>query len=185
MEAELTVKTKFAASPIPEDATIRGVRALFSQAGTDPTKDRPSGEALIRRIMAGKGLYRINAAVDVNNIVSILSGCPCGLYDLDRIEGDTITVFVGAPGTIYEGISGKSVNGESRIITSDSRSVFGGPVADSKRTCVTSETKNLLMLIYFPTTAPKEKLDKAMTTAIALMSHCCGATATASGKSSF
>ena len=168
-------------SEISSDPVVKGIRAIFSQAGTDPTKERPSGEALMRRIVDGKGIYRINAAVDVNNIISLQTGCPCGVYDADKLSGDTITLFVGRQDDSYEGISGKPVNGDGRLLTKDATSIFGGPVADSKRTSITLETKNVLMLVYFPSAAPHEKLNDAINTAINLMQRCCGAAAVAHG----
>ncbi|MDO8339623.1 MAG: phenylalanine--tRNA ligase beta subunit-related protein [Candidatus Burarchaeum sp.] len=152
-----------------EDPVLKGIRALFSQVGLDPTKERPSGEALIKRVLDGKGVYRINTVVDANNAVSIRTGAPCGVYDTDKFEGDAITFSVGGPGTNYDGIGGQKMNGDKRILTSDSAGIFGGPTADSKRTCITLDTKGVLMLIYFPSSASRDVLMEAMKNAIGLM----------------
>lgn len=147
---------------IAENPTIKGIRSLFSKIGIDPTKERPSGEALIRRVTSGKGIYRINPVVDINNVVSILSGYPCGVYDAEKIAGNEIKVSIGGKGSTFEGIGGRLINGEGRILTEDSHSVFGGPVADSNRTRITPQTTKVLMLIYHPSNAPKELLKKAI-----------------------
>ena len=159
---------------IAEDEVIKGIRALFYKAGLDPTKERPSGEALIRRVVGGQSLYRINSVVDINNTISLLSGCPCGVYDLARIEGDMVTILVGKPGETYEGIGGKKMNAENRILTADAKSVFGGPTADSGRTCITLETKEVLMLIYHPASAQMEILKEAMQNAKIQMQRATG-----------
>jgi len=166
---------------IADDAVIKGIRALFSKVGLDPTKERPSGEALIRRVVGGQGLYRINSVVDINNVISLLSGCPCGVYDLAKIEGNTITILVGKPGDRYEGIGGKMMNAENRILTADDKSIFGGPTADSARTCVTLETKEVLMLIYHPASAPMEVLKEAMQNAKTHMQRATGGREECSG----
>lgn len=164
---------------ISKDPVIRGIRRLFSNAGTDPTKERPSGEALIRRVVSGQGLCRINCVVDANNAISIMSGCPCGVYDLGRIKGG-IVVAVGKEGDSYEGIGGRTVNACGRLVTRDEESIFGAPTADSKRTCVGPETKNLLMLIYH-FDAPPESLASAMEHAKKAMESATGGRRSESG----
>jgi len=135
---------------ILEDTVVLATRALFSSIGRDPTKERPSGEALIRRVAKGKGIYRISIVVDINNAVSMLSGFPCGVYDASKIEGGAVTVLLGGEGLEYEGLGGRMVEAGNRLLTADSRSVFGGPTADSLRTAVTEGSEQILMIIYSP-----------------------------------
>ena len=125
--------------------------------------------------MKGKGVYRISAVVDVNNIVSLLSGFPCGVYDSSKLEGEGITVLLGTAGQEYEGLGGRKVETDNRILTSDSKSIFGGPTADSARTSVTSETKEVLMLIYCPPGIEIPMLKATMEKASLLMQHAAGA----------
>ena len=159
---------------ISEDPIIKGIRVLYSKSGLDPTKERPSGEALIRRAVSGKGIYRINSVVDINNVVSLKSGCPCGVYDAEKIEGDEITLKVGGSGDTYTGIGGRALNGENRILSSDSKSVFGGPTADSDRTAITPKAKEVLMLIYCPSSVNSPILEQAMSDAVLLMENATG-----------
>ncbi|VVC04645.1 B3/4 domain protein [Candidatus Burarchaeum australiense] len=154
---------------IHEDPVIKGIRVLFSQVGLDPTKNDPSGEALIKRVLKGQPLYRINTVVDLNNAESIRTGAPFGVYDVDNFQGDTITFSVGGSGATYAGIGGQKMNGEKRILSSDELGIFGGPTADSGRTCITAATKSVLMLIYFPTSASPAILEDAMAHTIGLM----------------
>jgi DNA/RNA-binding domain of Phe-tRNA-synthetase-like protein len=44
-------------------------RTLYKALGIDPTKTRPSNEALLRRALRGETLYRINTLVDALNLV--------------------------------------------------------------------------------------------------------------------
>jgi len=161
-----SVLEKFKGREISDDMVVKGVRAFFSKLDIDPTRYRPSGEALIRRVVSGKGIYRVNAVVDINNAVSLATGCPCGVYDAEKIEGDTITVMVGGTGQTYTGIGGSPVNGEGKILTADARGVFGGPTADSQRTCILPSSKEVLMLIYHPDSAPYEVLTEGISKAI-------------------
>jgi DNA/RNA-binding domain of Phe-tRNA-synthetase-like protein len=180
-DASRKVVEKFKGADASQDATLKGIRSFFSHLGIDPTKNRPSGEALIKRVLGGKGLYRVNSVVELNNAVSLLSGCPCGVYDAEKISGDTISLVIGKPGQSYEGIGGKVVNGEGKILTADASGVFGGPVADSKRTCVRPETKEVLMLIYGPKPVGPELLSESMSKAIEYMQKATKANAEYSG----
>jgi DNA/RNA-binding domain of Phe-tRNA-synthetase-like protein len=152
-----------------QDAIIQGIRELFYNIGLDPTKERPSGEALIRRIVKGQGIYRINTVVDINNVVSMTSAYPCGVYDADKIKGE-ITFLVGKAGENYEGLGGREVNSENRLLTRDEQSIFGGPTADSQRTSVNMDTKNVLMLIYSPEKSENVFLEKVIEKAKNMMS---------------
>jgi DNA/RNA-binding domain of Phe-tRNA-synthetase-like protein len=152
-----------------QDKIIQGMRQHFYDIGLDPTKERPSGEALIRRIIKGKGIYRINTVVDINNVISMTSGFPCGVYDSGNIKGG-ITFLVGTAGQNYEGLGGREVNSKNRLLTKDEESIFGGPTADSARTAVTDETKNVLMLIYAPKNSEQVFLEKVIDKAKSMMS---------------
>ncbi len=175
-KAALVTKSKFQSpEKILEDPAIRACRSLYQKIGLDPTKDRPSGEALIRRAASGGNLYRINAIVDINNIVSLKSGLPCGVYDAGKIEGNEITVKIGKAGETFEGIGGRPLDAENKILTCDSKSIFGGPTADSGRTCVTISSSEVLMLIYSPAGSPLSNLEFAMNEAEKLMLEITGA----------
>ena len=79
------------------------VRTMYKRVGLDPTKTRPSSEALLRRVRKGDALPRINSLVDVINWCSLETQLPFGLYDLDRISG-SVTLRLGASGEAYAGI---------------------------------------------------------------------------------
>src|SRR5262249_51757218 len=69
---------------------IQALRRLYRGLGKDPTRYRGSSEALLRRIVQGKGLYFINTVVDVCNLVSIVTRHALGAYDLDKVKGDVV-----------------------------------------------------------------------------------------------
>ena len=96
----------------PEESAA--VRAMYRRTGLDPTKRRPSSEALLRRVRKGEGLPRINSLVDVCNWCSLEFQLPYGLYDLDRIEGD-VMLRLGEEGEAYAGIRKDEVHVAGRI----------------------------------------------------------------------
>ena len=119
-EVANTAKKRFADTPLGEHPVAGGVRRLFKSAGIDPSRYRPSGEALVRRILKGQGLYHINCIVDINNICSIESLFPLGVYDREHIIGD-INIRLGASDEVYRGI-GKEINIAGKLVSADGES---------------------------------------------------------------
>ena len=70
---------------------------MYKRVGLDPTKTRPSSEALLRRVRKGDPLPRINSMVDVCNWCSLEFQLPYGLYDAAQIDGD-VELRLGAEG---------------------------------------------------------------------------------------
>ena len=125
------------------------VRTMYKKVGLDPTKTRPSSEALLRRVRKGDALPRINSLVDVINWCSVESQLPFGLYDADRIQG-AITLRLGRAGESYAGIRKDSVHVDGRVALADDAGPFGNPTSDSARTMVTPATTRALVVIYAP-----------------------------------
>lgn len=145
-----------------ESPQILATRAAYKALGKDPARYRGSAEALLRRVIAGKGLPRINAVVDIINVVSVESRLPIGLYDLANVKGD-IVFRAGRAGETYKGIGKYDLNLEGLPVFCDALGPYGSPTSDSERTMVTSETKNVLaILISFAGAEGLEKNAKRM-----------------------
>jgi DNA/RNA-binding domain of Phe-tRNA-synthetase-like protein len=144
------------------NADIGQVRTMYKRLGIDPTKVRPSSEALLRRVRKGEPLPRINSLVDICNWCSLETQLPFGLYDLDRLEGENVTLRVGAAGEGYEGIRKDRVNVDGRITLADAVGAFGNPTSDSARTMVTLQTTRVFFLIYCPREHAAHALEKAL-----------------------
>lgn len=125
---------------------LRDARDLYKSFGMEPSRHRPSSEALLRRVLKGKGLYRISNAVDVCNLASLSFLLPIGMYDLDRIEGDAV-MRVGREGEGYPGIRKGPVNLGGRLGLFDGAGGFGSPTSDSDRTRVREDTSGILAVI--------------------------------------
>lgn len=142
---------------ILESPQIVSARAAYKALGKDPARYRGSAEALLRRVIAGKGLPRINAVVDIINLISVESRMPIGLYDLAHVSGD-IVFRAGRAGETYKGIGKYDLNLEGLPVFSDALGPHGSPTSDSERTMVTSQTKNALAVII--SFGGKEGLDR-------------------------
>jgi DNA/RNA-binding domain of Phe-tRNA-synthetase-like protein len=140
-----------------EAAAILAARAGYKTLGKDPARYRGSAEALLRRVIAGKGLPRINNVVDAINLVSVESRLPVGLYDLSHVHGDII-FRAGRAGETYKGIGKYDLNLEGLPVFSDAAGPHGSPTSDSERTMVTLATKQVIAIIISfggPETLPR------------------------------
>jgi DNA/RNA-binding domain of Phe-tRNA-synthetase-like protein len=138
-----------------DDAAITAaVRTMYKRVGLDPTKTRPSSEALLRRVRRGEELPRINSLVDVINWCSLESQLPFGLYDADRVQG-LVTLRLGRPGEAYPGIRKDMVHVERRLVLADAQGPFGNPTSDSARTMVVPGCTRALVVVFAPAWLPE------------------------------
>jgi len=143
----------------PEEAAA--VRTMYKRVGIDPTKRRPSSEALLRRVRKGEGLPRINSMVDICNWCSLEFQLPYGLYDAAHIEGGVV-LRLGKEGESYPGIRKDDVHVGGRIALADDRGPFGNPTSDSARTMVTPATTRALVVVFAPRDIDARQLDRVV-----------------------
>ena len=141
--------------------TTAAVRTMYKRVGIDPTKTRPSSEALLRRVRRGDELPRINSLVDVINWCSLETQLPFGLYDLDHIKGN-VELRIGRDGEEYAGIRKDAVHVGGRLTLCDDQGPFGNPTSDSARTMVTPATTRALVVIFCPASHRHEELSRAL-----------------------
>ena len=140
---------------------VSAVRTMYKRVGIDPTKTRPSSEALLRRVRKGEPLPRVNAAVDVCNWCSVETQVPYGLYDLDRVEGDVV-LRLGTAGEEYAGIRKEVVHLAGRLALADGVGPFGNPTSDSARTMVTTASTRVVFVMFVPGELPARVADDAL-----------------------
>ncbi len=147
---ELEVARTLQAARSGEVEPVARARELFRRFGMDPTRMRPSSEALMRRLRKGDPLPRINSLVDVANAMSVQLQVPVGLYDLDKVKGEELVIRLGAEGEAYVGIGKERVNVAGRICVADADGPCGNPSADSARTMITTETERAAWIYFLP-----------------------------------
>jgi DNA/RNA-binding domain of Phe-tRNA-synthetase-like protein len=138
-------------------AGIEAARALYRAFGIDPTRCRPSSEALLRRVSRGEPLPRINTAVDVCNWCSLEVQLPYGLYDAAEVE-PPLALRRGGAGDAYAGIRKEVVHLDGRPTLFDARGPFGNPTSDSARTMTTSRTRAVLVVVFAPRAVSSERM---------------------------
>lgn len=147
---ELEVKRSRQAVRAGDVGQLKRARDLYRKFGIDPTRVRPSSEALLRRMQKGEALPRVNSLVDVANALSVQLQVPVGLYDLAKVVGDELVIRLGGKGESYEGIGKEKVNVAGRICVADKEGPCGNPSADSARTMITTETENAAWIYFLP-----------------------------------
>ncbi len=128
---------------------IYEMRQLYKNTGKDPNRYRPSSEALCRRIVNKKGLYKINTLVDIINYVSIVSGFSIGGFDYEKVMGN-VSLGIGKEGEQFEAIGRGLLNIEGLPVYRDEEGCIGTPTSDEERTKLSMETKKVLIIIHSP-----------------------------------
>jgi len=134
-------------------------RQIFKAAGTDPSRYRPSVEALYRRIKKQNYLVPVHSAIDLNNFFSLQYEVPIGIYDLAELKTG-ITIRIGYPNEEYTGLNGCNNSIHNMITSADDIGPFGSPYVDSSRTKVTEETTEALQIIYLKSSISIEEGDQ-------------------------
>jgi DNA/RNA-binding domain of Phe-tRNA-synthetase-like protein len=133
------------------DPHIAAWHAAYRAFGTNPRRQRPSAEALLRRLSRSGRLPRINPAVDCYNLVSASYGVPAGAFDLSQVAGDIVIrratgseafTPLGEPGVTEHPRSGE-------VIYTDDAGVLTRHWnhRDADRTKVTEASQQILFLL--------------------------------------
>ena len=130
-----------------EQYAIAATRQAYRRCGKDPSRYRPSAEALRRRLLRGMKLYQIDTLVDIINLVSLRTGFSIGGFDADKIEGDTLVLGIGKADEPYEGIGRGVLNIEGLPVYRDTIGGIGTPTSDHERTKMDIGTIHLLVII--------------------------------------
>lgn len=142
-------KEKFQKLSIGEIPGVQEARKLFRAINLDPTKHRPSSEALLRRALKNKPFHKINSLVDTGNWCSLDFLLPICVYDQDKIQGE-VTVRLGNKDEFYLAHNDRIISLTDRYVLADESGAFGSPITDSVRTAVDLETVNSLLVIFAP-----------------------------------
>jgi DNA/RNA-binding domain of Phe-tRNA-synthetase-like protein len=128
---------------------VEKARKLYRSVGIDPTRRRPSSEALLRRVLRGKPFPRVNTLVDCVNLLSVRFLLPYGLYDLGTLR-PPIEFRMGKEGEWYAGIRKDRVGLKGKPALFDREGPFGNPTSDSDRAKITLQTTAALVVCFHP-----------------------------------
>lgn len=154
-------RRKYTTDSIKQMPAIQATRQAYKRCGKDPSRYRPSSEALCRRILRGIPLYQIDTLVDLINLASIYSGHSIGGFDRDKIQGSRLVLGIGKAGEPYEGIGRGELNIEGMPVYRDAVGGIGTPTSDNERTKISLDTIHLLAIMnaYSGMEGLKESVD--------------------------
>ena len=170
------VRGRYDLSTVKDAFLFRAYRDFFWKIGIDPTKTRPAAEALIRRILQGKPLPRINNVVDSYNLASIRTGIALAAFDWDRLAGG-LTLRMAGEGELFLGIGMREplkLKGKEVVVSDEEKIVAIYPYRDSDDTKITDETTKILLLVCGVPGIDLETLERAGRQAIEIVTRFCG-----------
>ena len=135
------------AESIKQQPAIAATREAYKRCGKDPSRYRPSAEALRRRLMRGLELYQIDTLVDLINLVSLRTGYSIGGFDADKIQGTDLKLGIGRAEEPFEGIGRGVLNIEGLPVYRDAVGGIGTPTSDNERTKMDLGTQHILAIV--------------------------------------
>jgi DNA/RNA-binding domain of Phe-tRNA-synthetase-like protein len=163
VEVTNQVREHYNLDSVKDHPTFRAYRDFFWSIKIDPTKIRPSAEALIRRILAGKPLPCINTLVDAYNLASIKTRIALATFDADMLKGDLLMRFT-EEGEQFIGIGMKKpliLKGGEIVVSDETKLIAVYPYRDADNTKVTEKTENVTMVVCGVPGIPKQDLENA------------------------
>jgi DNA/RNA-binding domain of Phe-tRNA-synthetase-like protein len=148
VHAWLGTSTASAPPLTSDDVVRRAVRDLLRHGGYKPTgRGKPASEYLLGAV-AESPLPSINLAVDVCNAVSLHSGLPISVVDLDRSRGPH-RIGIATPGTRYVfNASGQEIDLAGLLCLFDAEGPCANGVKDAQRTKTSSVTDRTLTVVW-------------------------------------
>jgi DNA/RNA-binding domain of Phe-tRNA-synthetase-like protein len=143
------------------DEIRRAVRDLLRHGGFKPTgRSKPASEYLLKAA-TGAALSSINLAVDACNVVSLHSGLPISVVDLNKLQ-PPLCIAIAEPSTSYVfNPSGQTIDIGGLLCLSDAEGPCAGPVKDSQRTKTSPATHRTLSIVWGTTALPGRAAETA------------------------
>jgi DNA/RNA-binding domain of Phe-tRNA-synthetase-like protein len=151
-----------AQAPLHSDDAIReAVRQLLRQGGFKPTgRSKPASEYLIKATAESR-LTAINVAVDVCNVVSLHSGLPISVVDLDRARGPFRVGIAEAGASYVFNASGQTIDLGGLLCLFDADGPCANAVKDAQRTKTNEQTRRTLSVVWGTVALPGRAAETA------------------------
>jgi len=169
------VRERYDLESLKDGLTFRAYRDFFWKIGIDPTKIRPAAEALIRRVLAGRTILRINTLVDAYNLASIKTEIALAAFDADKLKGELVMRFA-EKGEKFLGIGMEkpmSLKGGEIVVSDSEKLVAVYPYRDADNTKITEKTKNVMLLVCGVPGIGEETLQNAGQVALEYITRFC------------
>ncbi|MGB9959176.1 MAG: B3/4 domain-containing protein [Candidatus Bathyarchaeales archaeon] len=144
------VKAKYNVEKLKDNPVIRAYRDFYWKLDIDPTKTRPSGEALLRRVLHGNELPTISTAVDAYNLTSMRTMIPISGFDREKLN-PPFNIRFAKDGEEFTGIGMNTpiaLTSKMLVLADSKRVLCIYPHRDAEQTKITEKTKNILIVGY-------------------------------------
>lgn len=171
------VSAKYDVEKLKDDLTVRAYRDFYWKLGIDPTKTRPSGEALLRRVLRGNELPSISTVVDAYNLASMKTVVPMSGFDRDRLTLPFQVRFA-KPNEAFSGIGMSKpmlLTDKTLLLTDADRILCIYPYRDSDHAKITMQTRSALVVGYGAPAITEHQLRDAVDTALSYIQQVTGA----------
>jgi len=148
-------RSSYSLETLSQHPTVAALRRLFRQAGCDPTRYRPSNEALLRRLLKGEEMPEISPLVDLANCLSAELAVPVCVMDVRAIEPPFV-FRAGEPGESYESLRGP-FNLEGKPLLVDAKGPADTPITGGVRVKAREDTTRVWLVAYMPTETTTEE----------------------------
>jgi DNA/RNA-binding domain of Phe-tRNA-synthetase-like protein len=134
---------------LKDHSTVRAYRDFYWKLDIDPTKTRPSGEALLRRVLNGNELPHISTLVDAYNLASMQTIVPISGFDRDTLKLPFQVRFANDEAFTGIGMSKPMLLTKKMLVLTDEKQVVCiYPYRDSDNTKITMQTRNAVIVGY-------------------------------------
>ena len=143
------VRAKYSVDGLKNDSTVRAYRDFYWKLDIDPTKTRPSGEALLRRVLNGNELPSISTAVDAYNLASMQTIIPISGFDRDTLNPPFHVRFAKHESFTGIGMNKPMFLTEKMVVLTDEKQILCVyPHRDSDCTKIAKQTQNAVIIAY-------------------------------------
>jgi len=170
------VKLSFNVEELKDNPIVRSYRDFYWKLGIDPTKTRPSGEALLRRVLRGKPLPTISTVVDAYNLTSLKTIIPLSGFDLKRIKSP-LQIRFSKENEEFRGIGmPKPIKLKNNmLVLADTHQVLCiYPYRDADATKISEETKEVIIVGYGAPGIDEQRLRNAVETTLEFIESVAG-----------
>jgi DNA/RNA-binding domain of Phe-tRNA-synthetase-like protein len=139
---------RFVLEKLSSHPPVKAMRLLFRAAGTDPTKYRPSSEALLRRLIKGEAMPAINPIVDISNCLSAELAAPVCVMRRDSFT-PPLLFRAGVEGEHYQSLRGP-FRLYGRPLLCDADGPLDTPITGNVKVKVSGDTADAWLVAYLP-----------------------------------
>jgi DNA/RNA-binding domain of Phe-tRNA-synthetase-like protein len=156
---------------LKEDPTVRAYRDFYWKLNIDPTKTRPSGEALLRRVLHGDELPNVSAAVDAYNLASMKTKVPISGFDRD-LTAPPFQIRFAEENENFIGIGMRKpllLKRNMLILADEKQPLCIYPYRDCDSTKITLKTRNVALVGYGVAGTAATQIQKAVAMALSFI----------------